>query len=283
MDEGAPAPRASSVDDFSEQWTEYTAQSGYYASEQMLRDYLGPLLDPEVLRGSDVAEVGSGNGRFVIHLAAYARSVTGIEPSDAVEISRRQTDGLDNVHHVHQDIYDVEMDRCFDFVFCLGVLHHTPDPVETVKRIHRMLRPYGRAVIWVYGREGNEVYLALAKALRVVTTRLSHRSLQFLSKILRFPLKAYIGLCRSLPLPMWRYMREVLAKFDDYQLELTIYDQLNPSIAAYWSRDQFRRVLEAGGFFENEFHHRHRYSWTAVSTKRDADGQFGGGQKPNAL
>jgi SAM-dependent methyltransferase len=260
-------PQGSSVEDFSDQWVHYKQQAGRYASEEMLADYLDPLLDLRSLAGADVCEVGCGNGRFLRHLAARAKSVTGIEPSEAYRNSIEYTRDLPNVRVVHSDVYDVTIENAFDYVFCLGVLHHTPDPAETVRRIRRMTKPSGKAVIWTYGREGNGLYLLLARCLRVFTTRMSHRALERFSSVLLYPLKAYIALCRTLPLPMRGYMRRVLATYDDYTLRLTIYDQLNPSIAGYWSREELAAILRAGGFDDVAYHHRHGYSWTALARK----------------
>ena len=260
----------SSVDDFSEQWTKYARQSGHYASEEMLADYLRPLVALESLRGRDVCEVGCGNGRFLRHFAAYARTVTGIEPSDAHRNAREYTADLAHVTIAHSDIYDVTFENEFDATFCLGVLHHTPDPVATARQIRRMTRPGGIAVFWVYGREGNGVYLFLARLLRLVTVRLPHRTLEWLSRILSYPLKLYIRLCRRYPLPMRDYMLRVLAEYDDYALRLTIYDQLNPSIAGYWTRGELAQILGAAGLEDVEYHHRHGYSWTAVARKAAA-------------
>jgi len=259
--------RPSSVADFSEQWTKYRRQGGRYAAEEMLADYLGPLLDLASLAGKDVCEVGCGNGRFLPHLARYAGSVTGIEPSLAYRNSEQYCADLANVRIVHADVYELSLEAAFDYVFCLGVLHHTADPAETMRRIHSMTRPGGAAVVWIYGREGNGLYLALARLLRIVTTRLPHRALELLSRLLSFPLRAYIALCRVLPLPMRRYMREVLATYDDYTLRLTIYDQLNPHIAGYWTRQELLEILASAGFNDVRLHHRHGYSWTALAAR----------------
>lgn len=60
-------------------------------------------------------------------------------------------------------------------------------------------------------------------------------------------------------------MVNVLGKYSFYELELTIYDQLNPNVAAYWTREEFKNILESGGLEPLEFYHRHGYSWTAIS------------------
>ena len=77
-------------------------------------------------------------------------------------------------------------------------------------------------------------------------------------------LDAYIFLCRFLPLPMRKYMRNVLARFPRSVRRLTIYDQLNPAYAKYYREDEARALLERHGFRNVRTHHRHGYSWSVA-------------------
>jgi hypothetical protein len=149
-------------------------------------------------------------------------------------------------------------------VFSIGVGHHLPDPARALAIMRSLLKPGGRCTIWVYGKEGNELYLLTFGALRRLTTLLPHALLHLLASALVLPLRAYIALCRFLPLPMRHYMRSVLRPLDRNALRLNIYDQLNPSIAAYWTRDEVRGLMESAGFRDVRLHHRHGYSWSAT-------------------
>ena len=126
-----------------------------------------------------------------------------------------------------------------------------------------MLAPGGSLVVWVYGRENNGAYLLVARTLRLFTTRISHRNLLRLARLLAHPLRAYMTACRVLPLPMRAYLQRVLAKCDRETLVLNIYDQLNPRITAYWSKREVESMLREAGFADVRLYHRHGYSWTA--------------------
>ena len=152
----------------------------------------------------------------------------------------------------------------------IGVLHHIPDPVPVVARMFAALRPGGQAVVWLYRREGNTLYLAVASPLRAVTTRLPHAALAALCWILDVPLAAYVVLSRRVRLPLWRYMREHLGRLTPPVRRLTIYDQLNPRWARYYTAREARTLLETAGFVDVRLHHRHGYSWLVVGRKPDA-------------
>ena len=129
------------------------------------------------------------------------------------------------------------------------------------------LKPDGKWLIWLYGFEGNEVYLGTFGVLRTVSKRLPHPLLNGLCSGLNRVLDVYIAGSSVLPLPMHKYMRNHLAKLDRDQRHLTIYDQLNPAYAKYYRRQEAIDLLEKNGFSDVEIAHRHGYSWTVVGTK----------------
>jgi len=105
--------------------------------------------------------------------------------------------------------------------------------------------------------------------LRRITKKLPPPLLTALSALLNVGLDAYIRLCRVFPLPMRSYMLEVLAKFPRRVRRLTIYDQLNPTYAKYYTRAEAADLLARGGFMNIALTHRHGYSWTVTGTKPD--------------
>ena len=129
------------------------------------------------------------------------------------------------------------------------------------------LRPGGQMVIWLYGAEGNRLYLAFVVPLRAITKRLPDPMLRGLAWGLAMPLRAYIAACRWLPLPMHRYMRRVLRQLTMRQLVLNVFDQLNPTYAKYYTQSEASELLENAGFTEVTTHHHHGYSWTVRGTK----------------
>ena len=78
---------------------------------------------------------------------------------------------------------------------------------------------------------------------------------------------AVVALCRWLPLPMRAYMRGHIAKLSWQARYLTIFDQLNPAEARYYSRPQAEELLAQAGFSDIRTEHRHGYSWTVIGTR----------------
>jgi SAM-dependent methyltransferase len=257
------------IRDFGEQWSHYGENEGFYGSLDLLQDMFGPLLSTDELRGARVADIGSGTGRIVRMLAAAgAEHVVAVEPSVGVEVLRENVRDLaERVEVVRATGEDVPADRGFDFVISIGVIQFIEDPLPTIEAACRALRPGGRLLIWVYGKEGNEFYVGFVKAVRALTTRLPHAALAAVCSALNLLVDVYIFACRWLPLPMRDYMRGTLAKVSREQRKLTIYDQLNPTYARYYLGPEVQDLLERAGLTDVQLHHRRGYSWTAMGVR----------------
>lgn len=270
MDERALQQRT--IADFGEQWTRYTDNEGFYGSLELFADMLDPLLRPEDFAGKRVADIGSGTGRIVeMLLGAGAAHVTAVEPSDAFAVLERKfRESGSRVTLVHGPGEALPPSGSIDAVTSIGVLHHVPAPGPIVRAAWRALRPGGIVVVWLYGREGNRLYLALLAPLRSVAHRLPHGSLAGLVRLLDLPLAVYLTLCRWLPLPLRGYLTKVLGRMSGPKRRLVIYDQLKPAYAKYYARQEAVDLLANNGFVDIRVHHRHGYSWTLVGARPPA-------------
>lgn len=271
-DVGVKSRDESTIRDFGDQWRHHTANEGYYASIELLRDMLGPLLSLDALRGARVADIGSGTGRIVgMLLEAGARKVVAVEPSVGVDSLRENTAEFgDRVQVIHGAGDELPAGLELDFVTAIGVIQFIPDPGPTLRASYAALRPGGQVIVWVYGREGSGPYLALLDALRGVSTRLPHGLLMALCHLLTLGVDAYTLLCRASGwrLPLSDYLVHTLARVSRRERTLTIYDQLNPRFVRYYRRSEVQDLLESAGFSDVALFHRRGYSWTATGVKR---------------
>lgn len=266
------ADKQQTIADFGEQWTMLTENTGYYASVTMLRDILEPLVDVDALKGKSVCEIGGGTGRVVnMFLDGGAGHVTVLEPSDAFEVLQK------NVSHAEDRVRclrllgdELDAPEAFDFVCSIGVIHHIPNPAPTLRKMYEAVKPGGEGFIWIYGREGNELYLLFAENIRRITKRMPHFLLRGVTHLLSLFLMIYIKLCFIFPLPMRDYMKNVVGKYKYYNLFLTVFDQLNPDHAKYYTKGEAKQLLLDAGFVDVRVYHRHAYSWSVLGSKPTA-------------
>ncbi len=203
----------------------------------MFADILGPHLTPAAFQDATVADIGSGTGRVVdMLLKAGAGHVTAVEPSDAFLVLQKNVSASASRVTCVQVPGDRIPDGPYDFVVSFGVLHHIPDPEPVVARAFDVLKSGGRLVVWLYGREGNGLYLFAFKLIHGVTRRLPDWMLHPLSHVLTAALWAYAKACRVLPLPMRGYMRRVIGQ---YRVAAHVPDRLRPV------ESDLRQVLHA--------------------------------------
>jgi len=257
------------IDDFGRQWINYTDNPGHYGSSELLLNIFGPLLTQKDIQNRTVAEIGSGTGRIVNMLLDVGVShVHAVEPSDAFDVLKVNTEPRKKqVTYIHGPGEVLSPDLQLDFVFSIGVIHHIPDPTLTLEAAWKSLRKGGKILVWIYGREGNGAYLRIIEPIRKITQKLPHWLLIVICSILLIFLNFYIFLCRFLSLPMREYMLNVLGNFPGYVRHMTIYDQLNPSYAKYYTHDEALSLLTDANFEDVKIFHRHGYSWTLVGTK----------------
>lgn len=267
---------ARTLRDFGEQWALDGENDGFYGSLELLRDALGPLVALSELRGARIADVGSGTGRIVrMLLAAGAAHVTALEPSSGVSILRRNTAEFgDRVRVLHAPGEALPPGLELDFVTAIGVLPFVPDPEPLLRAARNALRPGGRLVLWLYAAEGSALMRGGVALLRSFTTRLPHRALRALCRLLDRCLDLYLLACRHFAVPLREYMLTIFARLTREKRRLTLYDQLNPSYVRYYGRQELEALLARCGFDAVRLHYRHGYSWSAVGS-RAADAAAG--------
>ena len=180
--ETVASDKQETAENFGWQWTHFTQEDTRYADQFL--GWLQPVT-PEFFKGKVVIEGGCGKGRHTQLAAEWgARDVVGIDLSAAVETAYTATRHLPNAHIVQTDIYNLPLDRSFDYAFSVGVLHHLPDPKGGFESLASKVKPGGHISAWVYGAENNEWITRWVNPVREkLTSRMNQRALLQLSKI----------------------------------------------------------------------------------------------------
>ncbi len=107
-----------------------------------------------------VLDAGCGTGvgtEYLVHLNPQAQ-VTGIDLSAgalAVARERCQRSGASRVAFHQLSLFDADqLEGEFDLINCVGVLHHTADPIRGIQALARKLAPGGLMHVFVYSELG---------------------------------------------------------------------------------------------------------------------------------
>ena len=145
-------------------------------------------------RGLRVLEIGCGLGTDGAQFALAGANYTGVDLTEAsVELARKKFElsGLRGEFRV-TDAEKLDFaDDSFDLVYSHGVLHHTPDTKQSVREIHRVLKPEGRAIVMLYHR-GSYNYRIGIRVLRRAGANLlkSERGIKIVNRLTGEPVES---------------------------------------------------------------------------------------------
>jgi len=167
---------------FSFEWgihrrTQFDSNTGG-ASTRRFTDVSG--VHPHELKGRLALDAGVGAGRFAEVLARAGARVVGVDLSLAIDVARENLAALEGVGLLQADLLSLPLrPDSFDFIYSIGVLHHTPDAERAFRSLVQLLKPGGSIAVYVYPRYG--ISWRISDLYRRVTTRLPHRLLYLLS------------------------------------------------------------------------------------------------------
>jgi SAM-dependent methyltransferase len=146
-------PKSNYADNFGFQWTRFAQTQldteDRKTSELNFRERTG--FTPEDLAGKLVLDVGCGMGRFAEVATRWGARVVGIDLSQAAEVAAQNLSKDRAALFFQADVFSLPFaPESFDYIYSLGVLHHTPDCEQAFKVLPALLKPGGTIAIWLY-------------------------------------------------------------------------------------------------------------------------------------
>jgi SAM-dependent methyltransferase len=133
-------------------------------------------LTGEDLAGKLVLDVGCGMGRYADVVSRWGARLVAVDLSVAVEAAARNLANRSNVTVIQADALALPFaPESFDYIYSLGVLHHTPNCEEAFKALTRLLKPGGGIAIWLYSASNR--WYRMSDLYRKLTRRMPARLL----------------------------------------------------------------------------------------------------------
>ena len=115
---------------------------------------------PGFWQSAKVMEAGCGTGNTLNHLAEIfpKASFQGVDLTPAsLEKAQEKARSMElkNIKFQQENILKLNLEeKKFDVILCIGVLHHTADMMEGIKRLKAHLADDGVLILWLYGKHG---------------------------------------------------------------------------------------------------------------------------------
>jgi SAM-dependent methyltransferase len=265
---------------FGQEWEDFDFIDIQRYTQQFL-DWIFPV-QSEFFYNKLILDAGCGKGRHcVVSAKFHAREVIGIDLADGSVITAfRNTKDTPNIHIIQANLYHLPFKSdTFDYVYSIGVLHHTPEPKKASICLVEKVKPGGAISAWVYGKEGNWWVISLLNPIRkFITAKLPLPILKFFAFVLSGILK---GLLRGVYVPVNenRWLQPIsrilfyndylyyIARFPFREVYCIVFDHLLPEIAFYIDREEFSSWFTANRLEHVRITQRTKNSWRGTGEK----------------
>jgi 2-polyprenyl-3-methyl-5-hydroxy-6-metoxy-1,4-benzoquinol methylase/uncharacterized protein YbaR (Trm112 family) len=180
-------PAENYAHNFGVQWnmfrrTQLDSHSGQPISRDRFLSYTG--WSRADLEGKLVLDAGCGAGRFAEIAVSLGARVVAVDYSTAIEAARDNLKESGDIDFIQGDITALPFaPGTFDFVYCLGVIQHTPSPERTFEKLAEAVKPGGQLALDSYPKSWKNLFLAYYW-IRPITRRLTtERSLQLVRRL----------------------------------------------------------------------------------------------------
>ena len=143
------------VASFGEEWSRFTQSERELAEADrraMFEAYFRLFPWDELPAASVGADIGCGSGRWAALVAPRVGHLYVVDPSPkALAVACANLAPFGSVTAIEAAADQLPFpDASLDFAYCLGVLHHVPDPAAALRAIARKLKPGAPLLVYIY-------------------------------------------------------------------------------------------------------------------------------------
>ncbi|MFZ1864964.1 MAG: class I SAM-dependent methyltransferase [Polyangiales bacterium] len=268
--------RADVIKGFGEEWTRFD-QTGLKHEERMtaFEAYF------EVFPWNDLPidptgfDLGCGSGRWAAHVAPRVGTLHCCDPSDAIEVARRNLSHLDNVVYHRRTAAQLPFEpESMDFGYCLGVLHHVADTEGALRAAVRTLKRGAPLLLYLYYAFDNRpqwfrmLWRASDVARRVIAqqpTPVRQAICEGLAGGVYFPLARGAAIAERLGVNVEHWPLSAYRHRSLYTMRTDALDRFGTRLEKRYTRRQMEALMRAAGLTDIRFCS--SVFWCAVGTR----------------
>jgi SAM-dependent methyltransferase len=140
------------VKSFGDEWSRFDQSRMTDAeAEKIFNEYFSIFPWSMISKESEGFDMGSGSGRWAKWIADKVGTLNCIDPSDALEVSKKNLSQFDNINYYKASVDDdLNLSGSQDFGYSLGVLHHIPNTQLAISSCTKLLKPGAPFLVYLY-------------------------------------------------------------------------------------------------------------------------------------
>ncbi len=270
----------STVKAFGEEWQKFNS----FSEEEIRKigDEYFDIVEENMLSKDMVAlDLGCGSGRWSAYLSGKVGQVEAIDPSESVHSAAQFLKPCKNIRVTQASVDNIPFaNNTFDFLLCLGVLHHIPDTQQALNKAVEKLKPGGWTLLYFYYNLENrgvlfkfifklsDVMRKLISAFPIVLKKIAcdmiailiYMPMIFAARIARWssPTSSF---WKKIPLAYYTNKSFTVIRNDAL-------DRFGTPLEQRFSQNEIRQMLEKSGLTEVKFSDQTPY-WHCIARKKN--------------
>lgn len=118
-------------------------------------------LEKKSIKNKVFLDLGCGSGRFVDIVNSCEGLIIALDYSSAIDVAKRNIQN-ENILFIQGDALNLPIKKeVVDFVYSVGVLHHTPNPKKGIEQTYRVLKNEGIFAISLYSEKSLYTFISV--------------------------------------------------------------------------------------------------------------------------
>jgi len=265
------------IKDFGDEWTKFD-QTRYPEKESLeeFNRYFNIFPLDSLTKEKIGADFGCGTGRWAKHIAPKVKKLYCVDPSSAIEAAKKNLNNLNNVIYEKASISKNSIkEASLDFAYCLGVIHHIPDPKEALNDCVVKLKQGSPILIYVYYSLDNQPKFykwiwSISNSLRKIISKFPRGVKILITNILALlvylPLSRTALILESLNIPIHHWPLSHYRNKSFYSMKTDSLDRFGTSLEYRFSKQEIAEMMSDCGLINISFYDGPPY-WCAIGFK----------------
>ncbi len=265
------------VEGFGDEWSRFDQSDLPEDEQQLLFDeYFSVFPWKDISKESVGFDLGCGTGRWAKSVAPRVKKLICIDPSNAIDIAKKNLSNFDNCEFESATVDDMSIDNnSMDFGYSLGVLHHVPDTEMGIKQCVEKLKKGAPLLLYLYYRFDNRPFWfrfiwSISDLLRKIISKMPYGLRYIFSQIIAvvvyFPLARIALYLEKLNLNVSNFPLSSYKNLSFYTMRTDALDRFGTRLEQRFTRDEIKNMMESAGLENIKFSNSKPF-WVAVGYK----------------